>query len=455
MINREFERRRLREAAMHAPQLVVLRGRRRVGKSYLLNHSLEDEDWLLVYFQADEGEESEHLALFASEVGRVAGAPLRFSDWDAALGYLPTLAATQGRSIVVVLDEYQWLRRAQPRIDSQLMRHFDRWERDRTPITVATSGSAISSMEDLLSGAKPMFGRASYRPLLQPFDYRDAARFGPADASAEAKLRRFGVLGGTAQYQVWAGRDRLHEVMRHRILTSGESLFEEPLQLIRGEDGIREPGSYFAILRAIASGATRAGEIQSRSQVRSSQLLSKRLDRLRELAYVVERQPVGGNGRTRWEIADPYFAFWFRYVYPNRSRLQRGRIDATLAAIESDLDNHLGWVFEQVCRTWVERYANGAAFERAQGVGGYWTRTHDLEVDIAARAGREIVLLGSCKWSRRAETGVLDDLLSARDRIDGAAAAELLIFARGFDARLTRAAAELGVRLVGAEELYG
>src|ERR1700733_8763021 len=198
MVDREREKVRLEQAAAQAPQLVVLRGRRRVGKSYLLDHSFTGQRF--VYFQADEGEERDHLDLLAAEVGALVDAPLSFTDWEAALGYLGSLA--EDAPLVVALDEYQWMRKAQPRLDSMIVRHFDRWERAGRRLTLVLSGRALTLMEELLEGNQPMFGRAAYRPLLEPFDFRDAARFASERLSAEEKLRRFAVLGGTAQYQV-------------------------------------------------------------------------------------------------------------------------------------------------------------------------------------------------------------------------------------------------------------
>lgn len=451
MVDREHERARLQEAATEAPGLVVLRGRRRVGKSYLLNKTFEDHRF--VYFQADEGDEREHLDLLATEIGRRQGAPLSFPTWDEALRYVGTLA-TGDTPLVVALDEYQWMRAAQPSLDSTIMRHFDRWVRDGTRILLIVSGSALTLMEGLLEGDKPIFGRAAYRPLLKPFDFRDAADFAPHLKSAEDHLKRYAVLGGTAQYQVWAGKRSLESILKARILAKDESLFEEPLQLIRGEDEIREPGTYYAILRAVSQGRTRHNEIGAATKVTSSALLSQRLRRLEQLGYLQERRPLRGNGTASWALADPYFAFWFRYVYPARSRLQSGRIDEVSAQVLSDLDNFMGPRFEQVCRDWAATYATHQALDAE--IGAYWTRTHDVEVDVIAQTKKTVTALGTCKWSKNADAHVLDELIHARDAITGAGQASLWVFARGFHRSLVqRASADESVHLVRADELYG
>jgi uncharacterized protein len=450
MIDRQDELERLRSAAAEAPQLVVMRGRRRVGKSYLLDRSFAD--LRLVYFQADEGEVRGHLDLLAAELGRLVNAPIAFSDWNEALSSLDEQA--RRAPLVVVLDEFQWMLQAEPLLDSIVMRHFDRWERARIPITLVISGSALTMMEQLLEGDRPMFGRAGYRPFLQPFDYRDAAQFASAGMSAAQKLLRYGVLGGTAQYQVWAGQASLREILKHRILTKDEPLFEEPLQLIRGESAIREPGNYYEVLRAIARGATHFNEILQQSKITSGQLLTGRLDRLAKLRYIDERRPLGGNGSPSWSVSDPFFRFWFRYVYPNRSRLQRGRVEEVCEAILTDLDNHMGSVFEQVCREWAGRYSGDAQMAAAEDIGAYWTRTHDVEIDLLARGRKGFVAVGSCKWSTRADTHDLDRLIELRGQIRGAGSAALYVFARDFHKSLVQRAERDGVRLVSADELF-
>jgi uncharacterized protein len=451
MIDRGRELQRLRAAASEAPQLVVMRGRRRVGKSYLLNRSFDGHR--LVYFQADEGEMQGHLSLLASELGQLIGAPLAFADWDQALGALGEQATRE--PLVVVLDEFQWMLAAEPLLDSIIMRHFDSWERAQVPITLVLSGSALTLMERLLEGGRPMYGRAGYRPFLQPFDYRNAALFAPASMSTTQKLQRYAILGGTPQYQVWAGTGSTRELLTRRILAKDEPLFEEPLQLIRGESEIREPGNYYELLRAIARGATRHNQILRESKISTGQVLNSRLNRLAELRYIEERQPLGGNGSPIWRISDPFFRFWFRFVYPNRSRLQRGRVSEVCEGILADLDNHMGPVFEDVCREWAGHYSEDSAMLDAQDIGSYWTRTHDIEVDLVVQGRRRPVAVGSCKWSTHADAHDLDRLIEQRAAIRGGGNAALYIFARGFHKSLVERAKTEGVRLVSADELFG
>jgi len=456
LIDRERERALLLEACERPPSLVVLTGRRRVGKSFLLSSVLRGPR--VIGFHADEQREEDQLDLLGQEARRLLpGNPHLFlPDWSDALELFERQAQAGG-PLVVVLDEFQYLCDAQPALPSMIQRAWDRWQRAGTPITLVLSGSALSFMEGLLTYSAPLYGRATQRPVLAPLDYRDAARF-VRGRSAEALLRRYAVLGGTPQYQVWAGDQPLERVVRDAILTKGQPLYADPLHILREGEGIRDPGTYVAILRAIASGATQYNEIATRAHVASGNL-SPRLARLEELGYVTPWQPLAPGGRERrasYRIADPYFRFFFRYVFPNRSRLERGRVDEVADEVLADFDNLMGRTFEDCCRTWVGRYADEREVGASEELGSWWSRNGQVEIDIVGVAKGRCTFLGSCKWARRAGVQVLEELREAQAALGGrAATARLAIFARsGFDAALRRRAAEEGVLLVTAADLF-
>jgi AAA+ ATPase superfamily predicted ATPase len=455
MVDREREVRQIAAAAGAAPALIVVIGRRRVGKSFLLARTLTSTR--TVFFQGDEQGERQHLDLFAAEAGRtlIGSAALSFGTWDDALSFLGEQARREG--LTVVLDEFQWLKAAQPALDSIIQRHWDTWDREGVPITLVLSGSALTLMERMLDQGAPLFGRAAARPRLQPLDYREAAAF--ADTKdPEALLRRWAVLGGTPQYQLWAGTGELETVMAERILAKDAPLYEDARHLLRDGEGVRDPGTYLAILRAIASGATRHNEIATRAGVPTGNLVRK-LERLEDLGYVAPRQPLGPGGfegRPSYQLTDPYFRFWFRYVASNRSRLERGRIEEVLGEILADFDNVMGWAFEACCRQWVGAYADDAAVSSPQEIGSWWSRDGRTEVDVVGVRKHRYVLVGSCKWRRVADLDVLHDLRAQQEALGPKAArARLAIFAReGFTEALRGEAAEDEVLLVTAADLF-
>ena len=325
------------------------------------------------------------------------------------------------------------------------------------PITVVLSGSALTMMERLLEQGAPLYGRATARPRLTPLDFRQAAAFADADDPVE-RLRRWAVLGGTPQYNLWAGPGPLDRVIRERILAKDAPLYDDPRHLLREGEGIRDPGTYLAILRAIAGGATTHNQIAQQAGITPNNL-ARRLERLEDLGYIAPRAPLERDGtvaRTIYEISDPYFRFWFRYVMRNRSRLESDRVEEVYEEIAADLDNTMGPAYEQCCRTWVERYAGEELTGAPQQVGSWWSRRGDVEVDIVGVRRHRYVLVGSCKWRREADANVLGGLLEQQHALGPAAKnAKLLIFAReSFTERLVERAAEEDVRLLTAADLF-
>lgn len=456
IIDRQREIVQLRGLAATPPGLVILSGRRRVGKSFLLRVALTGDR--VVYFQAEEQPLPLQLAAFARECSEfVGGAPLAFSDWEAALSFLDVQARTQG-ALVVALDEFQYLTARDPGLVSAVQKWWDRWDHENTPVLLVLSGSALTFMAGLLSGTKPTHGRSVYRPLLRPFDYRDAAAFAPKGASASELIERYAVVGGTPQYQRWAGERPLGQVIRDVILSPDAPLHRDPEHLIRGEGQIREPGPYFGTMEAIADGLTQPAKMATRLGI-DTPLLASYLKRLERLGYITKVEPLEpdrkGRSRGYWKIGDPYFRFWFKYVVPNSSRLARGRVAEVAKIVERQLPAYVGDVFEDVCRDWIGRFSPLGS--SADEVGSWWNRKSDVEIDVIGVNNKGYTLLGSCKWWKdKAGENVLDDLLAGRALLGPQASqAELAIFSKsGFNDKLTARAENEGVHLIHVDELF-
>ncbi|UUY02038.1 ATP-binding protein [Svornostia abyssi] len=455
IVDRVGEVELLKSAVAQAPSLVVMIGRRRVGKSFLLARTLGDER--VVSFQGDEQGEAQHLTLLAEQAGRalIGSTSLAFGTWDDALRFFGEQATRA--PLTVVLDEFQWMKSAQPALDSIIQRHWDTWDRDGLPITLVLSGSALTMMEGLLEPGAPLYGRATARPRLQPLDFRDAAAFAQTEEPVEL-LRRWAVLGGTPQYNVWAGPGNIERVLRERILAKDAPLYDDPRHLLRDGEGIRDPGTYLSILRAVAYGATAHNEIAQQAGVPTGNLIRK-MARLEDLGYISPRAPLEPDGtvsRSIYEISDPYFRFWFRYILRNRSRLDSGRVDEVHREVLDDLDNLMGPAFEQCCRAWIQRYASEALTGAPQDVGSWWSRKGDVEIDIVGVRQRRYVLVGAVKWRKIVDTDVLGDVLEQQAALGASARrARLLVFAReGFTDEMRRRSADEGVELLTAADLF-
>jgi len=223
-----------------------------------------------------------------------------------------------------------------------------------------------------------------------------------------------------------------------------------------------DPTRYYDALHAIAHGRTRTGDIASLVTQDPSNT-SKVLARLRELRLVGFEEPLAASTQARrgiWTITDPYFRFWFRYVLPNRSRLARGLIDEVAAELEGRLSEHMGQVWEGICREWVGRHSGRPEGTEADRIGRFWSRTHETEIDVVAISGGRrprYTLLGACKWTNQTAGGaVLDQLIRQRDLLGSPARrATLAVFSRsGFSEGLEARAAKEGHLLVTPADVF-
>lgn len=411
-INRKQELEALeRSCTSDRAELFVLYGRRRVGKTELLRTFCQDRRH--VFFVADLGTEASALAEFTHQIsfftyGRPdAIAP--FPSWDAAFEFLVPLAAEE--RLVVVLDEFTYLIGANPALPSILQRLWDTRLRE-TRLMLVLCGSYVGIMEQhVLAYRAPLYGRRTAQWHLRPLTFWDAVPFLPRFEVAD-QIRAYAVLGGVPAYllQFNDGIPLLDNIEQY-ILTPGTFLYDEPRFLLLQE--LRDPHRYFSVLEAIAAGRTRQNEIAQTAGIAPSSMAFY-LTTLRELGLVERVVPATEKHPHKsklglYRILDPYFRFWFCFVYPNRSLLERGEVVQVRRQVEEQLDQFTGAVFEAICREHVWRlYQAGELGFTPRTVGGWWDR--QKEVDVVA-VGDEGILVGECKWTDRpVGTNILDDL---------------------------------------------
>jgi len=404
-INRESELTWLEERYQgDAAEFVVVYGRRRVGKTYLLRRFCADKPHL--HFQAGEVADADNLRRFSQEMVGAIGARLsggiEFADWEAALEFL--LEQVRGRRFIVVLDEFPFLCEANPALPSLIQRFWD-LRGQHSDLFVVLSGSSVSFMEnEVLSERSPLFGRRTGQIHLLPMSYRDAAEFVPG-YSPEDKLRVYGIVGGIPMYlaRFQDGRSLAGNVCAE-ILDPKSLLYEEPEHILRAE--LRDPPTYSSILHAIATGQTRRSEINNRVAQAGRQVDLGRYLRVLEQLRLIERvAPLTSRGRKRpgrgrYFIADNFLRFWYRFVLPNRSRLEIGMPEEVWREdIEPHLDDYMGLAFEQICRDYVRRFAAEKLPVQAKEVGVFWHKNG--EIDVLSLNTDGSVYCGECKWSRQ------------------------------------------------------
>lgn len=442
----------------------VLWGRRRVGKTELLNRFIEGKR--AFYFEATNTTEANQLRALSEQLALASGNQLLaaqpVTNWSAALAAIEQYAADGERS-VVVLDEFQYVASQQRELET-LLNNWWRTTGRALPVVLIIAGSEVSFFrEDVLGGQ--MYGRRDGQLQLVPFDHRAAALFTPA-YSAEDNVRTYAVCGGMPYYLAqWDDARSLEENILRNILYRDGLLHEEADLLLRQE--LPEPRQYFSVLEAVARGRTRNSEIVNHTGLDKAQVY-QHLRMLERIQLVQQHRPVTASAKstkTSYAIQDGFLNFYFRFVEPYKSRMRtRHEAERHLEqGVLPQLDHFVSKpAWEQICVEYLRE-----AEPDAMAVGGWWGKvqvasklTEEREVDAVAIDGDGRVLAtSSCKWtSSPLDYGEENELSQLDSHIPGADNVQRhYFFSRaGFTDQLRRlASAEPHrIRLVDTEDLY-
>ncbi|TKX48489.1 ATP-binding protein [Halorubrum sp. SD690R] len=411
MINRETELEWLTSHLSRAErQLLVVYGRRRVGKTTLVTTALDALEDTSVYYLCDERGATHNARRFAAQCA--AAFDDITPDVDGFVEAFQYLTARVDEPCVVALDEFSYLVDEDDTIPSVFQTVLDDVLAG-TDVSLVLLGSSISMMEEgVLSYESPLYGRRTGQWELAPLSFADVRAFFPDD-DLETQIQLYSVLGGIPAYLEQFDPDRnLLENVEQSVLSKGEFLYEEPEFLLRQE--LREPTTYMAILEAIAAGATRVTEIANEIG-RDASSLSRYLQNLTQLAILEREHPVTDpDGRGLYRLTDDFLRFWFRYVAPNRGTLEQGRTAPVRSAIAETLPTHTSRTFETVCQQAVRTPGFPVSCSR---VGRWWYGGEEIDIAGVNRE-TETLLLGECKWTTEpVGPGVFDKLTALESEV--------------------------------------
>ncbi|MPR09000.1 ATP-binding protein [Microvirga tunisiensis] len=420
-VGRAQELTRLRkELSLARPSLVVVYGRRRIGKSALLKEAAKDRPHVL--YQATRVTPSLNLEGFKAEIARSLGAdPLLdgLGDWLGVLTYLARKAEDRP-GLIVVLDEFPYLVEGDQALPSIIQKFWDAVVANEGKLNLVLCGSMIAQMEDLLAERNPLYGRQTLPLEVKALPLRDAAGFFP-DYPAEDRILTYAIFGGIPFYlRLCDSSASLEENVTNLLLTDAGALVDEPNVLLQSE--LRETQRYASILAAIADGCTKLGEIGGRVRdIKDSVSLSpymKRLERMRLVRAVHSLDASPKSRDTRYFVDDPLVAFWHRFVRPNMSSVMQGfGPEIWRHQVAPRLDEYMGGAFEEICRGYARRHAQESLPSPAQEIGQIWGA--DYDIDVAGRLLDGSMVYGECKWRRGAiGVDVLATLIERAGRTD-------------------------------------
>lgn len=428
-------------------EMVVVYGRRRVGKTALIEEFSKDKRTLS--FTAQLQSDKDNLSDFSHTVFRCFGLPdvmPPFADWASALQFVAEQAKDQ--RLVIVVDEFPYACNANAALPSTMQVAVDKHLK-RSNVMLVLCGSNQSFMESEVLGEKsPLYGRRTAQLKLRPFDYLDAARMMP-DCPVEEKISYYASLGGTPYYLEGIDFAKGYvDNMAHLFFSPMGKMFEEPSMLMRQE--LREPAIFSSTMRAIAHGANKQGEIANAIGVPAGSL-GFYLKTLISLGLVERMAPFGEPERGKrglYRICDPAFSFWYRFVAPYASAVEQGLGQSVAEHLltSDQRAEYEGHAFERVCAQWLVRQARSGHLPLSvTGIGAWWggdpaTRKQtDIDVVVEDRIDKKLIV-AECKWCNEIdETAVVASLREKRRLLPGYRSYECYLFTKNPISQATRA----------------
>jgi len=390
-VNRKWELATLKNLYQSGkPQLVIVYGRRRTGKTRLLLEFLTEFKGL--YFYTPRGGSETVLNEFSGVVEDRFFPGFRFRDFKTFLEYI-----FQRLSIgeIIVLDEFQRLTEIDGSI-SLIQKYWDEKCSSHKSMLIL-SGSSIGIIRRLaLRGDAPLHGRRTFTIEVKPLKFIDLKEWFPK-LSSEDLVKIYGAFGGTPAYlEKIDEKISVEENIIRLILSRGGALYDEPEHLLMEE--LKVPNRYMDILTAISLGKNTLSEIADFTKINRENLTTY-LETLKSMKIISRELPVlAKTRRSQYVILDPFFEFWFRFVRPNKTALEAGLERKVWINIREEFNTYLGKIFQKIAEEYViDEVKSGNIDLEADIIGRWWSRNEEIDI-IAYSSKRREGILFEVKW---------------------------------------------------------
>ena len=384
-------------------RFVLIRGRRRVGKSRLAEEFLSQAGIPYAFFAATQGRRPAlELGSLSAALAGIASGPIPgFASWDAALAYVSTVARATG-PLAVVVDEFPYLVEQDPSVEGAFQTAWDRHV-SRAPVLIIVIGSDLAMMEAITSYGRPLYQRPTREIHLLPLGPDEVASM--LDLNASDALDAYLIIGGLPLLAgSWRPLDTVRTYLERELVDPSSPL------VVAGERAVAAefpPGSHARlVLAAIGSGETTFGNIGAAAGLNAASL-ERSLSILASKRVIERALPLSArrSREARYRVVDPYLRFWLRFVDKSLEEIERGRGHMVADRVLAGWGDYRGKAIEPVVRMLIEAQLPDPRFGDARHVGGFWTRSNDVEIDVIAAAEpqlpRRIAVVGSIKWRER------------------------------------------------------
>ncbi len=385
----------------NSAKLIVLYGRRRVGKTELLKEFLKIHKGL--YILARQESEAEQLKKISSQIAEYYNDQVlmlnHLNSWDALFLYL-----SEKPRIPIVIDEFPYIIQSSKKVTGILQDYWDnKFSKKNTFLVLC--GSSIAMMEKLLGKKSPIYGRRTEQILLEPLKFNDACLFFPESMSIKDKVLYYSILGGMPAYLLeFDFKKSLRDNLIENIARKNKFLYQDVLFTLREE--LKEPRNYFSILYSIAKGNSKSGQIVNDTGLDKS-FVNKYLSVLIDLQLIERRVPITEKNYARsrngiYLLRDNFFKFWFKFVFENQEYIEQEKQEKLAnEKIMPELNSFVGRIFEEVVLSEMIRSGKYKNYL----FGRWWDK--NLEVDIVGidRLNKKL-LIGEVKFKKLTKTEI-------------------------------------------------
>jgi uncharacterized protein len=398
--------------------LLILYGRRRVGKTRLLTHWMSRHAERALYWVAEPTSALDQLRSFSQALYNFnhpdTPAPLEFTyaNWEQALQQAASMAKEE--RLALLIDEFTYLLEVDPTIVGTLQKSWDHWL-SKSRLILALSGSQMGLMQkQVLAYQAPLYGRATAQLKLSPLSFDITPAFFPNYSPAE-RVMIYAIFGGIPAY--WERLDSsapVIENVRAQLFTPNTLMQEEPRLLL--QDFITDQHNYVGIMRAITQGSRTQNAISGRTGLPQGHV-SKYLSVLRDTGFVERQVPATESERSRrgrYFITDPYLRFYYRFMATAQSQMALGVDQQMLRKIAAEMPAFIEeTTWRELCREWVLRASAASELPvEVEAVGGDWKRNQSIDV-VGLNPAKQHLILGRALWDKPpAELNVIQELLN-------------------------------------------
>jgi AAA+ ATPase superfamily predicted ATPase len=457
-LGREKELRKLNKLwNSNSFEMVIIYGRRRVGKTTLINEFCKEKKH--IFFAAMESTKDINLNAFSESLfafkGKYSG--VSFNKFEDIFDNIRILAEKE--RIILVIDEYPYLAKSFSGISSMLQNFIDHYFK-KTKFFIILCGSSMSFMENQVLGYEsPLYGRRTAQLKILPFNYYDTIQWFHS-YNLEDKSLAYGISGGIPLYVERLSKYKnIKEAMLNELFDNSGYLFEEPKNLLKQE--LREPALYNAIVTAIANGSSKLSEISTKVSLDTG-TCSKYISVLISLGIIIKIMPINESSSKKsiYKIEDMLFRFWYRFIPANMSGIVSERIFNTFdRSVTRYISDYMGLVFEEMCKQYLLYYAQNLPIDIGD-IGQWWgtdnKRKRQVEIDIVVISpDKKSCLFCECKYKNELmDESVLNQLIENANAFGYLENRYYCLFSKsGFTEKLNKRAIDKNILLLTLKDI--